>query len=72
MSERYLITGVQLGILGAAKSLLKAGKILGAVELMDYVTSDVEKYQFIGNSKYPVVEDVADLSAKNVFRKKEG
>ena len=52
MSERYLITGVQLGCLFAFNNKKKRE------ELMDEI---VEK-QFLGNSKKKIEEDVKSIS----------
>lgn len=57
MSERYVITGAQLGMFEA---FAKMEDESGAKKLI----AEIIDKQFIGNSKQSVVKDAQDLSAR--------
>lgn len=60
MGDRYLVTGVQIGMI---KGLLKAGKILEANHELDKLTN-----QFLGSSKQDIYSDVATIRIMEVFQ----
>ena len=53
MAGRYVVTGVQIGLL---KSMIK----LGEKDLAGKQLDDIMKDQFIGNSKNSIKEDVKE------------
>jgi hypothetical protein len=57
MANRYLVTGVQLGlILGAASIIMKNPK--KAIELIESTTSEIMDNQHIGYSDKEIKEDI--------------
>lgn len=61
MGGRYLITGVQLGMI---KGMLLSGDTQTTLELLDVIEMD----QFVGNSGKNVVEDTTSLQALDFFK----
>lgn len=55
MTERYLISGVQIGMISA---LLNSDEKEKAIEVLDSVFNE----QFLGNSKTPLAIDIDKLS----------
>ena len=66
MAGRYLVTGVQLGILSSSINIIKKdpSKTIELIKLINDTLYEIKDNQFIGNSGNEISKDVTHLKER--------